>query len=107
MTSSEILESVVPRSIIIGKSTISKIPDVIQSLGLKQKIMILTGPNTRHIVGEEIYDVVSNQGLDCEVIIIENSSLEAARTYVDLVKQYKPYVLICAGGGKNNDVGKY
>lgn len=107
MTSSEIHESVVPRSIIIGKSTISKIPDVIQSLGLKQKIMILTGPHTRHIVGEEIYDVVSNQGLDCEVIIIENSSLEAARTYVDLVKQYKPHVLICAGGGKNIDVGKY
>ncbi len=107
MPGSEILESVVPRSIIIGKSTIGRIPDVIQYLGLKQKIMILTGPYTRHIVGEEIFDVVTNQGMDCEVIIIENSSLETAKTYVDLVEQYKPDVIISAGGGKNIDVGKY
>jgi glycerol-1-phosphate dehydrogenase [NAD(P)+] len=107
MSGSEILESVVPRSIIIGKSTIQKIPDVIQSLGLKQKIMILTGPYTQYIVGEEIFDLLTNHGMDCEVIIIENSSLETAKTYVDLVKQYKPDVIISAGGGKNIDVGKY
>lgn len=104
---SEILESVVPRSIIIGKSTIGRIPDVIQSLGLKQKIMVLTGPHTKHVVGEEIFDVVTNQGMDCEVIIIENSSLEAAKSYVDLLEQYKPNIIISAGGGKNIDVGKY
>jgi len=104
---SEILESVVPRSIIIGKSTIGRIPDVIKSLGLKQKIIVLAGPHTRHIVGEEIYDVVTNQRMDCEVIVIENSSLEAAKSYVDLVKQYKPNIIISAGGGKNIDVGKY
>ncbi|MFX0122082.1 MAG: iron-containing alcohol dehydrogenase [Candidatus Hodarchaeota archaeon] len=104
---SEILESVVPRSIIIGKSTIRRIPDVIQSLGLKQKIIVLTGPHTRHVIGEEVFDVVSNKGMDCEVIIIENSSLEAAKSYVDLVERYKPNIIISAGGGKNIDVGKY
>ncbi|UCG90550.1 MAG: iron-containing alcohol dehydrogenase [Candidatus Heimdallarchaeota archaeon] len=107
MPESEILESVVPRSIIIGKSTIKRIPDIIESLGLKQKIMILTGPRTRYVVGEEIYNVVTSQGMDCEVIIIENASLEAAKSYVDLAEQYKPNVIISAGGGKNIDVGKY
>ncbi|UCG02367.1 MAG: iron-containing alcohol dehydrogenase [Candidatus Heimdallarchaeota archaeon] len=107
MSGSEILESVVPRSIIIGKSTIRRIPDVIQSLGLKQKVMVLTGPSTRHVVGEEIFEVVTNQEMDCEVIIIENSSLEAANSYVDLVQRYKPNIIISAGGGKNIDVGKF
>lgn len=107
MPGSEILESVVPRTIVIGKSTIQRIPDIIQSLGLKQKIMILTGPHTRYVVGEEIYDEVTNQGMESEVIIVENATVEAANTYADLVKQYKPNVLICAGGGKNIDVGKY
>ena len=107
MSGSEILESVVPRSIIIGKSILQKIPNVIQSLGLKQKIMVLTGPNTQYIAGEEIFDIVTDQGMDCEIIIIENSSLETAKTYVELVEKYKPNVLISVGGGKNIDVGKY
>jgi len=107
MSGSEILESVVPRSIIIGKSTIHRIPDVIQSLGLKQKIMILTGPHTRFVVGEDIFNVLTNQGMNCEIVIVENASLEAAKSYVDLVEQYKPNVIIGAGGGKNIDVCKY
>ncbi|UCE13589.1 MAG: iron-containing alcohol dehydrogenase [Candidatus Heimdallarchaeota archaeon] len=107
MSGSEILESVVPRSIIIGKSILGKIPDLIQSLGLKSRVMILMGPITRNVVGEEIYDVVTDQGMDCETIIVENSSLETTETYVDIVEQYKPNVLISVGGGKNIDTGKY
>jgi len=107
MPTSEILESVVPRSIIIGKSILSKIPSVIESLRLDPKVMILTGPSTRNIVGEEIFNIISNHGNDCEILIVENSFLETASTYVDQVKQYKPNILISAGGGKTIDIGKY
>lgn len=69
--------------------------------------MILTGPHTRYIVGEEIFEALTNQGMDCEVTIIEDSSLEAAKSYLDVVEQYKPNVLIGAGGGKNIDVCKF
>ncbi len=107
MPTSEILESIVPRSIIIGKSVLSKIPSVIESLRLDPKIMILTGPRTRKIVGEDIFDIISNQGYDCEILIIENSLLETASTYVDQVNLYNPNILISAGGGKTIDIGKY
>ncbi len=107
MTGSEILDLYSPRSVIIGKSILGKIPNVIKSLGLDPKVMIFTGPNTRHIVGEEIFNVVTDQGMDCEITIIENSFLETANTYVDVVEQFKPDVLIGAGGGKNIDVAKY
>jgi glycerol-1-phosphate dehydrogenase [NAD(P)+] len=107
MSSSEILESVVPRSIIIGKSILDKLSNVILSLGKKPKIVILTGPHTKYIVGETIYNIISNQGLESEMVIIENSSLETANTYVDQVEQYNPDILISAGGGKTIDVGKY
>lgn len=107
MSDSEILESIVPRSIIIGKSILGKLPEVIHSLGTKPKIMILTGPNTKLIVGEKIYEIVINQGLESEIIIVENSSLETANNYADQVNRYKPDILISAGGGKTIDVGKY
>jgi glycerol-1-phosphate dehydrogenase [NAD(P)+] len=107
MSGPEILESVVPRSIIIGKSILNKIPNVIDSLRLDPKIMILTGPNTRQIVGEEIFEILTNQEMNCEIIIIENSSLEAAKTYLDQLEQYKPNLLISAGSGKTIDIGKY
>lgn len=107
MSDSEILESVVPRSIIIGKSILDKLPEVIHSLGTKPKIMILTGPNTKLIVGEKIYEIVINQGLESEIIIVENSSLETANNYSDQVNRYNPDILISAGGGKTIDVGKY
>ncbi|MFX0049872.1 MAG: iron-containing alcohol dehydrogenase [Candidatus Hodarchaeota archaeon] len=107
MSSPEILESVVPRSIIIGKSILNKIPTIIESLGLDPKILVLTGPNTRQIVGEEIFEILSHQEMNCEVMIVEHSSLEAAKTYKDQLEQYNPNILISAGGGKIIDIGKY
>ncbi|MHA2227326.1 MAG: iron-containing alcohol dehydrogenase [Candidatus Hodarchaeales archaeon] len=107
MTESETLESIVPRSIIIGKSILEKIPQIIGSLGINQKVMILSGPRTRHIIGEKVYDILSNHGLNCENLIVETSILETVNTYVEIVEQTKPDILICAGGGKVIDVGKY
>ncbi len=107
MPSSGILDSVVPRSIIIGKSILEKIPRVMDSLRLGPKTLILTGPKTQKIAGEPIFNHITNHGLDCELLIIENSFLETAETYRDIVKNYKPDLLISAGGGKVIDVGKY
>ncbi|MHA1974928.1 MAG: iron-containing alcohol dehydrogenase [Candidatus Hodarchaeales archaeon] len=107
MPKSEILESIVPRSIIIGESTLSKIPEILGTLRVKPRVMILTGSNTRKIVGEEIYELVSKLGLDSEVMVVKSSSLEAANTYSDQTKSFKPNILIGAGGGKVIDVTKY
>jgi glycerol-1-phosphate dehydrogenase [NAD(P)+] len=107
MSSPEILESVVPRSIIIGKSILNKIPNIIDSLGLDPKILVLTGPNTRQIVGEEIFEILSHKDMNCEIMIVDHSSLEAAKTYTDQLEQYNPNILISAGGGKIIDIGKF
>lgn len=107
MPSTEILESVVPRSIIIGKSILYKLPDVIHSLGKQPKVLIITGTHTKSIAGEPVYNVLSSQKIESEMILVENSSLESADIYVDQVKQYEPDILISVGGGGIIDIGKY
>ncbi|MHA1542179.1 MAG: iron-containing alcohol dehydrogenase, partial [Candidatus Hodarchaeales archaeon] len=107
MPGSEILESVVPRSIIIGNSILGKIPQVIKSLRFKPKIMVLSGKKTRQIVGEEIHTIIEDNDIDFDSLTIENSSLEAAISYKEEVERYNPNIIISAGGGKVIDVGKY
>jgi len=107
MPRSEILESVVPRSIIIGNSILGKLPKVIESLRFKPKIMVLSGKKTREIVGEEIHAIIENNDIAFETLTVENSTLEAAISYKDEVKKFGPNIIISAGGGKIIDVGKY
>ncbi len=107
MPGSEILESIVPRSIIIGNSILNKIPQIIVSLRFKPKVMVLTGTKTRHIIGEEIYAVLEQEDITFDTLIVEEASLEAASTYQDSVRDTNSNILICAGGGKVIDVGKY
>lgn len=109
MSRSEILHSVVPRSIIIGSGCFDRIPTVISTLGFIPKVLVLTGPTTRQIAGNEIYDIMAKHDINYEALIIENTveTLETADTYVDLVNHFKPNVLVCAGGGRIIEMGKY
>jgi len=107
MPSSEILESVVPRSIIIGESILEKIPSVVKNLRIPPKVVIFTGPKTRKIAGEEVYDILTSKGIDSELILVEDSSLESAIAVKDQCFPYNPNVLIGVGGGKVIDVTKF
>ncbi|MHA1995442.1 MAG: iron-containing alcohol dehydrogenase [Candidatus Hodarchaeales archaeon] len=107
MPGSEILESIVPRSIIIGNSILDKIPQIIESLRFKPKVMVLSGTKTRYIVGEEVYSILEQNGIPFDTLIVEEASLEAAITYQDRVKNTGSNIMICAGGGKVIDIGKY
>ncbi|MHA2095642.1 MAG: iron-containing alcohol dehydrogenase [Candidatus Hodarchaeales archaeon] len=107
MKGSEILESIVPRSIIIGNSILDKIPQIIESLRFEPKVMVLSGTKTRQIVGEEVYTILEHDDIPFETLIVEEASLEAAITYQDKIKDTGSNIMICAGGGKVIDVGKY
>ena len=107
MPGSEILESIVPRSIIIGNSILDKIPKIIESLRFKPKVMVLSGTKTRQIVGEEVYTILEHNNIPFETLIVEEASLEAAITYQDRVNDTGSNIMICAGGGKVIDIGKF
>jgi glycerol-1-phosphate dehydrogenase [NAD(P)+] len=107
MPGSEILESVVPRSIIIGNSILDKIPQIIDSLRIDPRIMVLSGKKTRKIAGEEIYASLEENNYDFETLTVEKASLEAAISVYDQIHNFRPNLLVCVGGGKVIDVGKY
>lgn len=69
--------------------------------------MILTGNNTRNILGEELQDLLIRKNNDVELLLVASSDINEVDRYVDLVNDYNPEFLICAGGGKTIDVGKY
>ena len=107
MPGSEILESVVPRSILIGNSILGKVPKIIDSLRIHPRIMVLSGKKTRKIAGEEVYASLEENNLNFETVIVEEASLEAAIAVYDQIQQFGANLLVCVGGGKTIDVGKY
>ncbi|MFW9855536.1 MAG: iron-containing alcohol dehydrogenase [Candidatus Thorarchaeota archaeon] len=109
MSRSEILHSVVPRTIVIGSQCFDRITTVISAFGFIPKVLVLTGPKTREIAGIEVFDIMANQDYDYETLVVENTVVtpEVAETYVDIVNKYKPNVLVAAGGGRIIEIGKY
>ncbi len=107
MPSSEILDSIVPRSIIIGKGILNKIPKIIRTQRYTQKSLILTGPKTQHIVGNEIQEILSQANIKSEIIIVKDSKLSTADKILEQITQIGSNLIIAAGGGKIIDVGKY
>ncbi len=107
MPGSEILESIVPRSIIIGNSILDKIPQIIKSLRFKPKVMVFTGPKTRHIIGNDVFSILEKGNISFDSLIIEEASIEAANTYQDSVNDNGSNLIICAGGGRVIEIGKF
>lgn len=107
MLGSEILESIVPRSILIGNSILNKIPQIVKSLRFNPKIMIISGSTTQKIIGRELASIMEENDFNFDSLIVDEASLEAAEVYKNEVETRKSNIIIGAGGGKTIDIGKY
>ncbi|MHA2174544.1 MAG: iron-containing alcohol dehydrogenase [Candidatus Hodarchaeales archaeon] len=107
MPGSQILESIVPRSILIGNSILNKIPQIIKSLRFNPRIMIISGVKTQEIIGRDLYIIMEENDFNFDSLIVDEASLEAAKGYDNEVETAKANIIISAGGGKVIDIGKY
>ena len=96
-----------PKKVIVGSGVISKIPSVLKELNIRDKVLIVTGPNVYNIVGKDVEHQIQDHGYDVQVVIVRDSTINTLRHVREVAKEVKPNIVIGVGGGKSIDMAKY
>ncbi len=92
-----------PRKILVGRNVTGKIPELLKTLGIEGRILILSDKTTRGIAGGKIQDLLTGN-FEADLEIVKESSLKEAERIGKSCS--KPACIIGAGGGGVIDVGK-
>lgn len=93
-----------PREIRTGPGVIKDIGEVCDSLFSEKDIILVTGPTTKKIAGDQVIEILEDEGYDITEIIIKTASYESVD---EVTKQSKNSTAILGvGGGKVIDVAK-
>lgn len=95
-----------PQKVLVGKNIINNIHEICNELKIKKKIVILTGPNVKKLVGEKVYDILNSNGFESELYVVENSSINEAYNICERIKKNPVGAVIGVGGGKVIDITK-
>ncbi|MHA1332501.1 MAG: NAD(P)-dependent glycerol-1-phosphate dehydrogenase [Candidatus Odinarchaeia archaeon] len=95
-----------PREILIGAGVLSRVPEICENLGYSGRILILSGPLTVKIAGENVKNILSDSGFKITVKIIEQASMTSVKETQQIIQQTDPSVVLAVGGGKVIDVAK-
>ncbi len=93
-----------PREIHTGAGVIDETGAICKNLRFEGKVMVVSGPKTRHIAGEAVIDSLVNEGFDVHNITINHASKNSVLEVQDLIKNC--CLVLGVGGGKVIDVAK-
>jgi len=96
-----------PQKVLVGKNVINDIHEICKELKIKKKVVILTGPNVKKLVGEKIYDILNSNDFESELYVVENSSINEAHNICERIEKINHVnAIIGVGGGKVIDITK-
>jgi len=95
-----------PREVIVGNETLELIGDLCKRLGFSKTALVVTGPQTRHIAGQRITDLLHDIGIDVDQCIVSSFTVKDVRTVEERIIEFKPQVVLGTGGGTKIDVAK-
>jgi glycerol-1-phosphate dehydrogenase [NAD(P)+] len=93
-----------PCRVVVGSGAISEIPEICDNLKLKDRSLIITGPNTLNVIGREILDLLER--FEPEVMVSAASRLEEVDRAESLAREVKAGFIVGAGGGRSIDIAK-
>lgn len=93
-----------PRRVVVESDALSEISEICDDLKLKGRALIITGPNTRNVVGKEISRLLER--FEPEIMISQVSRLEEVDRAENLAKEIGASFVIGAGGGRSIDIAK-
>lgn len=95
-----------PRLVVAGSEIIPEAGKLIQDLELGKDAMVISGPNVKQVVGDELTAALSGSGYRVKWMTIESSSFEETEKISSLAKKAGASFLVGVGGGKSIDVAK-
>jgi glycerol-1-phosphate dehydrogenase [NAD(P)+] len=84
-----------PREVIVGKGTLTRIPEVAKRLNLTGSALIIAGPKSHEVAGNQVINLLAQAGINTDTLLVK------AR-----IKEWKPRLLIGVGGGTKIDAAK-
>jgi glycerol-1-phosphate dehydrogenase [NAD(P)+] len=95
-----------PREVIVGKGTLSRIPEVVSRLGLKGKALVLSDAQCYRIAGKTVSTYLEVAGLTPDSFLVKSMTVDDLITVEKQLKEQKPRVVFGVGGGTIIDAAK-
>ena len=95
-----------PREVIVGRGTLTRVTEVAQRLGLSGSALIIAGTKSCEVAGKKVGDLLERTGINVDTLLVEKITLKDILMVEDRIKEWKPRVLIGVGGGTKIDAAK-
>ncbi|MBN1323292.1 MAG: NAD(P)-dependent glycerol-1-phosphate dehydrogenase [Methanotrichaceae archaeon] len=95
-----------PRIVVAHSGAVEQIAEICSHLKLRRRALIISGTRTRGIVGEGIFDQLSESGFDPHMIIMQRSRIDEVKQVEEHAKEIAADFIIGAGGGRSIDLAK-
>ncbi|MHC1636045.1 MAG: NAD(P)-dependent glycerol-1-phosphate dehydrogenase [Candidatus Methanospirareceae archaeon] len=95
-----------PRYVLVGHGILGKISKVCKKLVLSKRAIVVTGPITREVAGEEVFRILSEANYDVSLIEVDSMNERSIEDVKNIAKEYRADFLIGVGGGRIIDTAK-
>ena len=95
-----------PREVIVGKGTLSSIPEVAKRLGLKGKALVMSDQQCYELAGKAVSGFLEQAGLTVDFLLVKTMSMADVSAVEEQIKALQPQVLFGVGGGTIIDSAK-
>jgi glycerol-1-phosphate dehydrogenase [NAD(P)+] len=95
-----------PREVIVGKGTLTRITEVVQRLGLSGSALIIAGTKSYEIAGKTVRALLEPAGMAVDILLVETAAAREILAIEERIKSSKPQVLFGVGGGTKIDAAK-
>lgn len=95
-----------PREVIVGKGTLSSIPEVAKRLGLKGKALVMSDQQCYELAGKAVLGFLEQSGLAVDFLQVKTMTMTDVLAVEEQIKAFQPQVLFAVGGGTIIDSAK-
>ena len=95
-----------PRKVAVGSEITTQVGELLGELELGGEALVLSGPNVKELVGEELTASLHKGGFRTKWELVGPSTFQEVERVSRLSKDYKANFLIGVGGGKSIDIAK-
>jgi glycerol-1-phosphate dehydrogenase [NAD(P)+] len=95
-----------PREVIVGKGTLTRVTEVTQRLGLTGSALIVAGAKSYEIAGKKVRALLEPTGMTVDTLLVEAATAKEILGIEEKIRSSKPQVLFGVGGGSKIDAAK-
>jgi glycerol-1-phosphate dehydrogenase [NAD(P)+] len=95
-----------PREVIVGKGTLTRVTEVTQRLGISGSALIVAGAKSYEIAGKTVRALLEPTGMMVDTLLVETATAKEILGIEEKIKSSKPQVLFGVGGGAKIDAAK-